>query len=162
MKITLSLLALGASTLFSVMASPSVENAIVNDQSNVVLKRAGERGGHGRGRGRGYNRFGRNWYFDSLSDSVFINSLRYRPSFFYGQRFQFLFQNSLVFRNYWNTDDYFRSCWDRDTLFRDAWFSTLYPIGYPRFRTGGIYYNYFDRFGYSRRGGRRRGHGRRH
>ncbi|OMJ20571.1 hypothetical protein AYI69_g6163 [Smittium culicis] len=169
MKITFSILALGASALFSVMASPSAENAIVNEQSNVVLKRSGSRGGdrrHGRGRGRGYNRFGRNWYFDTLSDSVFISSLRYRPTFYYGQRFQFLFQNSPVFSNYWNNDDYFRSCWNKDNLFRDAWFSTLYPIGYSKFRTGGIYYNYFDRFGYSRRGGHRRGHrgghGRRH
>ncbi|OMJ24510.1 hypothetical protein AYI70_g1536 [Smittium culicis] len=169
MKVTISVLALACSTIFSAIASPVTENSLTNEQSNSVLKRSfGRHGGrygyrHGRGHGyrRRYRRFGRDWFFDDYSDIAFINGLVYQPTEFYGQRFQYIYQNSPVFSNYWNTDSYFRRCWNTDPLFRDAWFASLYPSGYSEFRNGGIYFGYLDRFGYGRYGRHRRyrGHG---
>ncbi|OMJ25402.1 hypothetical protein AYI70_g921 [Smittium culicis] len=158
MKITFIGLALAFSAIFAVSASPVVEDSLKNDQSGTVLKRSGSyRGGRwGRGYrhglGHGYYRFGRNWYFNSLSDTSFINSLVYRPLVYYGQRFQFLYQNSPAFRKYWNSDYHFRNRWNTDPIFRDAWFASLYPSGYDDYRIGGIYNNYLGRFGYSRYG----------
>ncbi|OMJ11646.1 hypothetical protein AYI70_g9587, partial [Smittium culicis] len=125
MKITISMFALACSTVFSVMASPAVENAVSGSDTNALFKRSGgsggghsggngggrrgghgggRRGGHRGGRGRRYHGYGRDWYFDDSSDISFIQGLVYQPSEYYGQRFQYLYQNSPDFSNYWNSD----------------------------------------------------------
>ncbi|OMJ25727.1 hypothetical protein AYI70_g701, partial [Smittium culicis] len=117
------------------------------------------RGYHG-----GYRNFGRVWYFDAEPDNVFISQLTYRPSNFYGQRFEYCYQNIPEFRQYWDTDIAFRQSWDQDIHFRNSWFAILYPYGYEDYRDGGRYYGYYSRGRYGRHrwgygGGHRGGYG---
>ncbi|OLY79622.1 hypothetical protein AYI68_g6304 [Smittium mucronatum] len=153
MKFTLSGLVLAGSSLFTVLASPLVDNEFQNEDFNALSKRSGFNNNRGPGnrnnRNQGYNgryyKNGRYWSFDSSSDSSFITTLVYRPSIYYGQRFQFLYQLSPQFQQYWNSNSLFRSSWNSDVNFRNSWFATIYPYGYTQYRSGGKYYGYYNR-----------------
>ncbi|OLY80578.1 hypothetical protein AYI68_g5324, partial [Smittium mucronatum] len=151
MKVIFTGLALALSGLMSTMATPSAATDMTNESEHVLAKRDGGRGngGHGRGGyghggyGRGryggryggrYYGYGRYWDFDNYSDDVFISGLTYRPSNYYGQRFQYLYSNAPDFRRYWNSDLVFRRRWDSDLYFRNSWFANYYPYGYDDYR----------------------------
>ncbi|OLY77593.1 hypothetical protein AYI68_g8374 [Smittium mucronatum] len=174
MKISFSGLFLASAAVISASASPVAEDSLNSEHANIIAKRdgggrGGNRGGnHGHGNGRGnrgfrggrYYGYGRYWDFDSYSDNIFITGLRYRPSNYYGQRFQYLYQGLPDFRNRWNSDIYFRNSWNSDLYFRNSWFSSVYPYGYGDYRVGGRYYGYRNRYGGrgGNRGGNRGGH----
>ncbi|OMJ11115.1 hypothetical protein AYI70_g9913, partial [Smittium culicis] len=151
MKFSISGLVL-ISSIASILATPVAQDSIQgsqisqsedsiqeqDDQADAgSIQKRGYRGrhrGHHRGHYRGYRNFGRVWYFDSQPDTVFISQLRYRPSNFYGQRFEYCYQNIPEFRQYWDTDIAFRQSWDQDIHFRNSWFAILYPYGYEDYR----------------------------
>ncbi|OMJ18829.1 hypothetical protein AYI70_g5115 [Smittium culicis] len=92
-----------------------------------------------------YRKNGRNYYFNKPSSNSFIANLTYRPSNYYGQTFQFLYQCSSQFQNYWNSDGSFRRSWNSDPNFRNYWLATIYPYGLTQYRKGGSYYNSYNR-----------------
>ncbi|OLY83402.1 hypothetical protein AYI68_g2454 [Smittium mucronatum] len=148
MKFTLSGLILAGSSLFTVLASPLVDNEVQGEEFDTISKRSGfsnSRRSGSQGNTSRYYKNGRYWNFDSSSDSSFITTLVYRPSVYYGQRFQFLYQLSPQFQQYWNSNSLFRSSWNSDVNFRNSWFATIYPYGYTQYRSGGKYYGYYNR-----------------
>ncbi|OMJ25726.1 hypothetical protein AYI70_g700, partial [Smittium culicis] len=146
MKVTISGLILMASTFVSVFASPVANNSAEGKHldARAIHKRAS------RTNLKGYRNFGRVWYFDSQPTTVFVSRLRYRPSNFYGQRFEYCYQNNPDFKQYWDTDITFRQSWDQDIHFRNSWFAILYPYGYDEYRNGGKYYGYYSRGRYGK------------
>ncbi|OMJ15071.1 hypothetical protein AYI69_g8333, partial [Smittium culicis] len=129
MKVTISSLILISSSIASVFASPVAKDSIQGEQfdSRAIHKRSP------RSKSKGYRNFGRVWYFDSQPGTAFVTQLRYRPTNFYGQRFEYCYQNNPEFRQYWDTDNTFRQSWDQDIHFRNSWFAILYPIGYAEY-----------------------------
>ncbi|OLY85564.1 hypothetical protein AYI68_g244 [Smittium mucronatum] len=166
MKISFSgLFLVSVATIFTI-ASPVAKNSLDLMQSAFLTKRHDywNRGyakpwdnnssKYGReedrlGRER-YYRFGKYWDFNNRSDNNFIIGLRHPPNIYYGQRFQFLYQNLPRFRRRWDSDRYFRSSWNSDLHFRNSWFASIYPHGYDSYRQGRKFYRYHNRGMYSR------------
>ncbi|PVU87429.1 hypothetical protein BB559_006056, partial [Furculomyces boomerangus] len=101
----------------------------------------------------GYFNNGRYWYWDRSPDRTFIAGLVYKPSVFYGQRFQYLYQFYPGFRIRWNSDRYFRKRWNSDYYFRIGWFNRVNyrkwryvphrrPFRSHKFYQGGYRYGY--------------------
>ncbi|OLY79132.1 hypothetical protein AYI68_g6807 [Smittium mucronatum] len=148
MKITLSVSILAGSVLFTVLATSFVDNEVQNEGLNSLSRRSRfniKRSSGSQGNTSRYYKNGRYWSFDSSSDSSFITTLIYQPAVYYGQRFQFLYQCSPQFQQYWNSNSLFRSSWNSDVNFRNSWFATIYPYGYSQYRSGGKYYGYYNR-----------------
>ncbi|OLY77842.1 hypothetical protein AYI68_g8119 [Smittium mucronatum] len=110
------------------LAEPNAQDGEY-DNDDVVQKR--DVRGRGRLGGRGYFNNGRYWYWDSQPDVVFINRLRYRPTYYYGQRFQYLYLYVPNFKYSWDRDIVFRRRWNRDAAFRRTWFGR---VNYSKWR----------------------------
>ncbi|PVU90564.1 hypothetical protein BB561_004085 [Smittium simulii] len=118
--------------------------------------RSGSHGGHHGGHGRrGYYRYGRYWDWDGSYDNEFAISLRYRPSVYFGQRFQYLYLHRDDFRRNWNTNLLFRTRWNTDIAFRNECFGGINYSGWNSLVIGDLGDNYYGQ-------GRFRGYGRRY
>ncbi|PVU92988.1 hypothetical protein BB561_003496 [Smittium simulii] len=126
MRFTLTSLILAASSILSVASSAAPE-----PEAPKLEVRSGDR--RGRGRRIGYFNHGRVWRWDDRSDDIFIRALRYRPSVYYGQRFQYCYQYIPDFRRRWDTDIVFRGNWNRDLTFRNRWFGRVRYNGWRRY-----------------------------
>ncbi|PVU89267.1 hypothetical protein BB561_005459 [Smittium simulii] len=74
---------------------------------------------------RGYLNKGKYWFWDGESDDTFLMKLRYKPRNYFGQRFEYLFENILEFKNNWLENLAFRNRWDSEIEFRNLWFGRV-------------------------------------
>ncbi|OLY79411.1 hypothetical protein AYI68_g5456 [Smittium mucronatum] len=143
MKVAFSVLAVLGSCILSAF---SMEN--INENADAVLKRdSGAKDGRGHGRGHGrisrHGRFGhrghrgyyygnRYWYWRERPDAVFIRSLKFVPSRYCDQRFQYLYVYNVGFRRSWDSDVLFRRRWVGERSFRRNWFGRVNYRGWRR------------------------------
>ncbi|PVV02731.1 hypothetical protein BB560_002809 [Smittium megazygosporum] len=131
----------------AIVASSCLPANEVAAESSQLTKRGGyggnrghggssrERGHSGSSRGRvgnrrGYYQNGRYWFWDENCDSEFLGTLRYRPSRYYSQRFQYLYLYMENFRSSWNSNMVFRNRWESDDGFRQNWFGQIQYNGW--------------------------------
>ncbi|PVU98460.1 hypothetical protein BB560_005667 [Smittium megazygosporum] len=61
---------------------------------------------------------GKIWSDKGSCSPDFLGYLKYRPSFTFGNIFQFCYDNSATFKSNWNNDLSCRSSWDNDSSYR--------------------------------------------
>ncbi|PVV04484.1 hypothetical protein BB560_001015 [Smittium megazygosporum] len=61
---------------------------------------------------------GKTWSDKGSCSPNFLGYLKYRPSFTFGNIFQFCYDNSPTFKSNWDNDSSCRSSWDNDSSYR--------------------------------------------
>ncbi|PVU87102.1 hypothetical protein BB561_006458 [Smittium simulii] len=122
------------------------KNELSNQNNNVKIIVSKNRSSRSKNRRyKSYLNKGKYWFWEGESDDKFLIKLRYKPKNYFGQRFEYLFENMREFKNRWLKDLAFRNRWDSEIEFRNLWFGR---VDYVRWKYETI--DNFDDYYYGR------------